>query len=106
MRTIALAFLGLGIVLNLALVYLLLQPTSWSAFSVEGSEILSMVWGKITMFDVYAGFMLGLAIVWLLEPKLWVKLVLTLTLPLLGNPILAIWIAVRFKLLMRLRNPD
>jgi hypothetical protein len=66
---------------------------------------MAMEWGRISLLDLYAGFFFGLVFVWLLEPKLWVKLLITLTLPTLGNPVLAIWIVVRFKRLMALRAP-
>lgn len=91
----------IGAVLSAGLLYLMIFQSPWSSFSEQGSQLTSMVWGQISLLDLYSGFFLALALVWLLETKLWVRILLTLLVPILGNPVLAIWLLVRFKSLQQ-----
>jgi hypothetical protein len=91
-----------GVVLSLWLSFLLLGTSPWSTFNEQGQLLMSLEWGRISLIDLYAGFFLGLCLVWLFEPKLWVKVLLTLTLPTLGNPVLAAWLLLRFRYLKAL----
>lgn len=59
-------------------------------------------WGQIALFDLYSGFMLGLALIWLFEPSFPIRLGMTVMLPLMGNPILAIWLLCRWQMLRRM----
>ena len=96
-------FLGaLGLLFSGWLTFILLGSSPWSTFSDQGAQLMGMVWGRISLLDLYAGFFLALALVWLLEPKLWVKILVSLTLPTLGNPVLAIWCVLRIKHLLAL----
>ena len=65
---------------------------------------MAMEWGRISLVDLYAGFFLGLVFVWFLETKLWVKILVTITLPTLGNPVLAIWLIFRLKQLQAVQG--
>lgn len=102
MKAFLLGFLFLGVALSGWLTYLLLATAPWSTFNEQGSQLMVMEWGRISLVDLYAGFFLGLVFIWTIEPKLWVKVLMTLTLPVLGNPILAIWVLIRMKALLRI----
>ncbi|MFC3702377.1 hypothetical protein ACFOND_12060 [Reinekea marina] len=91
--------LWVGLALSLWLSFLLIGTSPWSTFSAQGQELMSMEWGVISLIDLYAGFFLGLCLIWLFEANLWVKVLITLTLPTLGNPVLAIWLVFRFRYL-------
>ena len=101
MAKLAIAFGVIGIGLSLWLVTLLVAGSPWATFSEQGALMMDMIWGRISLIDLYAGFFLALALVWLLERSLWVKILVTLTLPTLGNPVLAGWLVWRFKELKR-----
>ncbi len=105
MKKIALFFGFVGVVVSGWLAAVLLGSSPWSSFSEQGAQLMDMVWGRISLLDLYAGFFLALALVWLLEPKLWVKVLVSLTLPTLGNPILAIWLVWRFNDIARFSQP-
>lgn len=96
---IATFFLIVGVVASAILVGILLGTSPWSTFNEQGSQLMAMEWGRISLIDLYGMFFLGLVFVWIFEPKMWVKILLTLTLPTLGNPVLAIWLLARFKML-------
>jgi hypothetical protein len=93
-----------GAALSLWLVGILLFASPFDSFSEQGGMLMDMVWGQISMLDLYSGFFLGIALVWLLEPKLWVKILVTLTLPFIGNPILAVWLIIRASYLLKLNS--
>ncbi|MHA7878533.1 MAG: hypothetical protein ACX931_01990 [Saccharospirillum sp.] len=94
--------LGMGVLLSLALVVWLITQSPWPEFSEQGAWLTTNVWGQISLLDLYGGFFLGLALVWVLEPKAWVRWLLTFTLPFLGNPVLAIWLVLRWRSLRAL----
>ena len=48
------------------------------------------------------GIVVALALAWLFEPNPWVRLLLLITLPTLGNPVLAIWCVSRWQHLKRM----
>jgi hypothetical protein len=102
MKFVPLFFVILAVAVSAWLTYLLVATSPWSTFSEQGSQLMAMEWGRISLVDLYAGFFLGLVFVWFFEAKLWVKILVTLTLPTLGNPVLAIWVLVRIKQLMTL----
>jgi hypothetical protein len=104
MKKLPLLFVVLSVAVSGWLVYLLLGTSPWSTFSEQGSQLMAMEWGRISLVDLYAGFFLGLVFVWFLETKLWVKLLVTVTLPTLGNPVLAIWLIFRLKQLQAVQD--
>ena len=106
MNVISKVFLGVGVLASVLLVWLLLLPSSWQTFSEQGSQLTAMVWGQISLLDLYAGFFLSLVLVWMLEPKLWVKVLLSVLLPVLGNPVLALWLVLRFSYLSQKLRPS
>ncbi len=105
MNVISKVFLAVGVLASVLLVWLLLLPSSWQMFSEQGSQLTAMVWGQISLLDLYAGFFLSLVLVWMLEPKLWVKVLLSVLLPVLGNPVLALWLVLRFSYLSQKLRP-
>ncbi|EAR09029.1 hypothetical protein [Reinekea blandensis] len=97
-----LLFAGLGVGLSLWLVGILVFGNPYPEFSAQGAAMMDMVWGRISLIDLYAGFFVGIALVWFLEPKAWVRWLITLATPLLGNPVLALWLVVRYRHLLTL----
>lgn len=97
----ALIALAIATLFSVWLVILLLSPNAWATFSEQGSLLLSLEWGRISLVDLYSGFFISLIFVWLFEPKLWLKLLVTLALPLLGNPVAIIWLAFRIKSIIK-----
>lgn len=93
------ALLGLGTLLAIALLAVMLIQSPWPFFAEQGRWLLDHAWGRITLLDLYSGFFLALALVWLLEPKLSVRMAMLVLLPLLGNPLLAFWLLWRWPLL-------
>lgn len=93
-----------GTLLAALLVVWMLLSSPWREFSTQGNWLLSHSWGQIALLDLYAGFFLALALVWRLEPRLWVRLSVTLALPLLGNPVLAIWLVWRWRTLLAMAS--
>lgn len=91
----------LGTLLALALLLWMLTQAPWDRFASEGAWLTGHVWGQIALLDLYSGFFLALALIWLLEPKRVISLLITLLLPLLGNPVLALWLVWRWRLLRR-----
>jgi len=99
---LALVFLILGTGLSLTLITWMLVFNPWPLFSEQGQWLTSQVWGQISLLDLYSGFFIALALAWLFEPNPWVRLLLLLTLPTLGNPVLAIWCVSRWRHLKRM----
>ncbi|PTY36387.1 hypothetical protein BGP77_03560 [Saccharospirillum sp. MSK14-1] len=89
-----------GLVLSALLVGWMLFTSPWDRFSSEGNWLLSHRWGQIALLDLYAGFFLALALVWRFEPQRWLCWVMTVALPLLGNPVLALWLIWRWRTLL------
>lgn len=92
----------LGIIaigLSAWLVGILAFQSPWSEFSEQGAMLTDMIWGRISLVDLYAGFFISLVLVAVLEPKPWVTVLVVLTTPFIGNPVIAIWLVARYKLL-------
>ncbi|WP_028669897.1 hypothetical protein [Saccharospirillum impatiens] len=98
----ALVFLIVGATLSATLVAWMLLYDPWPLFSEQGRWLSSQVWGQISLFDLYSGFFIALALAWLFEPNPWVRVLLLVTLPTLGNPVLAIWCVTRWQHLKRM----
>ncbi|MCH8530226.1 MAG: hypothetical protein LAT65_05180 [Saccharospirillum sp.] len=95
-QTVMTFCLGLSVLFAIALLAWLLTQSPWSEFSEQGAWLMNNVWGQISLIDLYGGFFIGLTLVWVLEPKAWVRWALTLTLPFIGNPLLALWLILRW----------
>lgn len=103
-KAMALLALTLGALLALILVIWMLAFAPWDRFASEGRWLFEHVWGQIALLDLYAGFFLALALVWRLESQWWARLLVTVTLPLLGNPVLAIWMLWRWRQLLAIAS--
>jgi hypothetical protein len=62
-------------------------------FSDEGSEILALTWGKVTLVDLYVGFVFFGLWVWARERKLTTALPWWVALVFLGNFAAALYLA-------------
>lgn len=72
-------------------------------FGAEFAMITNVAWGKVSLVDLYLGFGLYGAAVWLVEDKLSMKLLWALPVIILGNAWSLIWVAVRWdKIVARL----
>jgi hypothetical protein len=66
-------------------------------FGVEFAAITSMPWGRVTLIDLYLGFGLYVAAVWVIEDKLTTKLLWAIPIFFLGNAWSLLWVAVRWE---------
>lgn len=92
----------LSLLFAVALLLWLFTQSPWSEFRDQGAWLMNHVWGQISLLDLYGGFFIGLTLVWVLEPKAWARWLLTFTLPFLGNPLLALWLVLRWRQLKAL----
>jgi hypothetical protein len=65
-------------------------------FGAEFGAITNMPWGQVTLVDLYLGFLLYGAGVWLVEDRLTAKLFWALPVVVLGNAWALVWVAVRW----------
>lgn len=74
-------------------------------FAAEFGAITAMPWGRVSLFDLYLGFVLyGLA-VWVIERDVKTRLFWAVPIIFLGNAWSLIWVAVRWKqILARLKT--
>jgi hypothetical protein len=76
----------------------------WASFrgdiGAEFAMISSLPWGKVSLTDLYLGFALYAAAVWLVEDKMSVRLLWALPVFVLGNAWAFIWVAVRWEQIM------
>ena len=88
---------------------ILLGAILWAAGVWDGSFmdainwLVSESWGVVTLIDLYLGFFFVAIFIWLLEPKLWIRLVFLIPLPFLGNVWAAVWMAWRLAHVIRQR---
>ncbi len=69
----------------------------------EFGAITTMPWGQVSLADLYLGFLLYFAAVWVIEDKMSSKLFWALPVFILGNAWTLIWVAVRWdKIVARL----
>lgn len=74
-------------------------------FLDEFSQVGALAWGKVSLFDLYLGFVLFAVIIALTEPvKLSAPLIITLFL--LGNIVGAFWLCWRLPRLVSLLRQD
>jgi hypothetical protein len=74
-------------------------------FGAEFAAITNMPWGQVTLVDLYLGFLLYGAGVWLVEDKLTTKLFWALPVVFLGNAWSLMWVVVRWeKILTRVKR--
>ncbi len=73
-------------------------------FAAEFAAITGLPWGKISLADLYLGFLVIAVVIFFLEP-LWISLPVIIVMMLLGNWVSAFWLAARLpKLVRKLRG--
>lgn len=79
---------------------------SWRGdFGAEFGAITAMPWGRVSLIDLYLGFLIYAAFVWSLETDLKMRLLWIVPVFFLGNAWSLVWIAVRWPhILARLKN--
>ncbi len=76
-----------------------------SGFIRELNTFMATEWGVVALIDVYAGFLIAIAIIIAFERKAWVGLAWGLPILFIGNVVTAVWFAIRFpELVRRLRK--
>ncbi|OCW56378.1 hypothetical protein [Hoeflea olei] len=79
----------------LGLAALIVVAISAGSFSEAGSWLMSDPWGRVTLADLYLGFVLAAAVIWLCEPRPLVAVLWILPIPVLGNVWAAVWFILR-----------
>ena len=82
-------------VATLGLAALIIIAVTDGSFSRAGSWLLSEPWGLVTLADLYLGFLLSAAVIWLFEPRTLGALLWILPIPILGNLWTAVWFIIR-----------
>jgi hypothetical protein len=93
--------------LSLAIIFTAL--IGWASvrgdFGAEFAAITAMPWGRISLIDLYLGFLLFGFAVWVVEKDLKTRLVWALPVLVLGNAWSLVWVAVRWnQILGRLKT--
>lgn len=89
----AVAFVVLAVVAGVAL--------AAGGAGASFDAILADPWGRTVVVDINAAFVGLIALVWLLEPKRGVALVITVLTPVLGSFVPLVWIIARAAQLRR-----
>jgi hypothetical protein len=80
----------------------------WASFrgdiGAEFGAITGLAWGKVTLADLYLGFLLYFAAVFAVEEKLSVKLFWAVPVFFLGNAWSLVWVAVRWDVILARLN--
>lgn len=61
----------------------------------EGAQIMSLPWGKVTLIDLYVGFIISAIVIALMEQRWWVAALWIAPIFFLGNIITAAWVILR-----------
>ena len=88
------AVTGLGLGVALLMAAALVHGVMAGNFAADGTRLLSLAWGRVTVIDVYAGFALFAAWVWHREPRAWVAGAWIAALCLLGNLVAGCYVVV------------
>lgn len=92
-------------ILGAAFTALLIWATVRGDFMAEGAALITMPWGRVSLADLYLGFLLYVLAVWVIEPTMKGRLFWALPVFILGNVWSALWVVVRWKLILeRLRR--
>ncbi len=88
-------------VLGLALIAGIVWAWGGGHFANEVKTISGLPWGKITLLDLYVGFLLWAVLVFLAEPNKLVALVWIVPTFFLGNIVPALWFVLKLPELAR-----
>lgn len=89
-------FMALGI----AFIALCVWAASTGSFLGEFSTISSLPWGKVSLGDLYLGFLVIAVIILAFEP-IWLGLPIVILLFIFGNWVPAFWLAARLPKIIR-----
>lgn len=70
-------------------------------FVTELNTFMATEWGVVSLIDVYAGFVIAMAVIIAFERKLWIGLAWAVPILFVGNVVTAIWFVLRFPALVR-----
>lgn len=80
----------------------------WASFrgdiGAEFGAITAMPWGQVSLADLYLGFLLYFAAVFVVEQKMSAKLLWAVPVFILGNAWALIWVAVRWDVILARLN--
>jgi hypothetical protein len=65
----------------------------------EFGAITAMPWGKVSLTDLYLGFVFYVGVVWLVEDKIGTRLFWAVPIFVLGNAWALLWVAVRWDVI-------
>jgi hypothetical protein len=86
--------------LAVAFVAMIIWASFRGDFGAEFGAITNMPWGRVSLVDLYLGFLLYALAVWAIEDKLSAKLFWALPIVVLGNAWSLIWVAVRWDTIL------
>lgn len=75
-------------------------------FMAEGAVLAGLAWGRVTLVDLYLGFVLTAGLIAWLERGLAARLFWILPLFILGNAWALAWVAVRLDAVLASRRDD
>jgi hypothetical protein len=90
MKVIKILAITVTIIMFLTLMYGFIEGD----FFREGSILMSLVWGKVSLIDVYAGFVLFSGWVIFREQKPWIAFVWIIFIMVLGNFITGLYVTI------------
>lgn len=70
-------------------------------FVTELNTLLATEWGVVSLVDLYAGFVISMAIIIAFERRVWVGLLWAIPILFIGNVLTAVWFVLRFPALVR-----
>ncbi len=69
------------------------------SFTEAGAWLMSDPWGRVTLADLYLGFVLSALVIWWMERSTLSALIWIVPLPFLGNVWTAVWFVIRLPAL-------
>jgi hypothetical protein len=87
-------------VLGIAFTALLIWATVRGDFLAEGAALVTMPWGRVSLADLYLGFVLYALAVCLVERGNGARAFWALPVFIIGNVWSALWIVVRWKVIL------
>ena len=89
------------LLLSLVLAGLIALAVGTGDFSAAGAWLVRDPWGRVTLFDLYFGFVLSAVVIAGFERKVWPSLFWILPIFFLGNLWTAVWFVWRLPVLWR-----
>ncbi|MEX1057422.1 MAG: hypothetical protein WED11_06805 [Natronospirillum sp.] len=89
----------------LAFLTMIVYAAATASLTKQGPAIGGLIWGKITLVDLYLGFFIALLLLWFLEPNRRYVLVFSLAFLVMGNWLLCWYLAWRWPHLRGITLP-